>query len=172
MSYPRPVSNLAQIPHLIGLACVKDCFREHVSASWRGWIPAFGDLCITPSFRRKPESRTRLNIGASLQILAFHPHPNPLPSRERGLRKGLPSRERRRRRIWAHARHLTRPAHMCYDSPMPHSARSAVRPSPTGAVSLNVSLVALNVALMSLNVAVMAQSSRPFQSRMSLNVSE
>ena len=68
---------------------------------------------------------------------------------------------------------LTHTAHMCYDLPMPRSARpSAARPSPTGAVSLNVSLVSLNVSLMSLNVAVMAQSSRPSQSRMSLNVSE
>ena len=36
-----------------------------------------------------PESRPRENVGASLQMPAFHPHPNPLSSRERGLRKGL-----------------------------------------------------------------------------------
>ena len=30
-----------------------------------------------------------------MQMLAFHPHPNPLPSRERGLCRGLPSWERR-----------------------------------------------------------------------------
>ena len=51
--------------------------------------PVKRDLCTTPSFRRKPESRPRMDIGASLQIPAFHPHPNPLPSRERGLIKGL-----------------------------------------------------------------------------------
>ena len=102
----------AQIPHLIGAGRVTDCSRGSDGAPCRGWIPApyrgtgqalrgndswcgggrshphpgpfpSRDLCITASFRRKPESRTRLNIGAS--ILAFHPHPNPLPSRERGM---------------------------------------------------------------------------------------
>ena len=74
---------------------VVNCLMGHGYAPRRGWIPAFGDSCIPGAFRRKPESRPRLNIEASLRILAFHPHPNPLPSRERGLIKGLPSRERR-----------------------------------------------------------------------------
>ena len=63
---------------------VADCLMGHGYAPRRGWIPAFGDSCIPGAFRRKPESRPRLNIEASLRILAFHPHPNPLPSRERG----------------------------------------------------------------------------------------
>ena len=47
-------------------------------------IPA---KCL-PVLDTGPESRPRLNMGASLQIPAFHPHPNPLPSTE-GVTQGL-----------------------------------------------------------------------------------
>ena len=48
MYWHRNLGPLPRIPHLIGPGGVTDCFRCHSGAPCRGWIPAFGDLCVTP----------------------------------------------------------------------------------------------------------------------------
>ena len=42
------LAGAAWIPHLTVPAGVTNWFRCHGGAPFRGWIPAFGDLCITP----------------------------------------------------------------------------------------------------------------------------
>ena len=54
------------------------------------WIPAFGDLCVTGAFRRKPESRTRLNTGAQLADTGVSPSPQPSPVKGEGVTQRSP----------------------------------------------------------------------------------
>ena len=60
-----------------------------------------GNLCITPSSRRKPKSRPRLSMGASLQIPAFSPSPQPSPVKGEGVTHSHPNPRWSRRGSYA-----------------------------------------------------------------------
>ena len=57
----------------------RDCLMGHGYPPRRGWVPTFGDYCVTGAFRRKPESKTRLNIGVQLADTGVSPSPQPSP---------------------------------------------------------------------------------------------
>ena len=78
-------NNHSWIPHLIGPAGVTDCFGCDGGAPFRGWIPPFGDLCVTPIAGDSVAEMPVIRIG----------EPPPLDSRLRGndgfkgLRSGM-----------------------------------------------------------------------------------
>ena len=53
-------------------------------------VPAEGGLCVTGAFRRKPESRTRLNTGAQLADTGVSPSPQPSPVKGEGVTQRSP----------------------------------------------------------------------------------
>ena len=67
-------NNHSWIPHLIGPAGVTDCFGCDGGAPFRGWIPPFGDLCVTPIAGDSVAEMPVIRIG----------EPPPLDSRLRG----------------------------------------------------------------------------------------